>query len=72
MFTLTNNKIHGKLEKFHKITEDNARIIAESTDPYNSIDPSYLQYLESNKKRGRMPGQLRLRVRYGGLRDSVV
>ncbi|MFY1110448.1 MAG: class I SAM-dependent methyltransferase [Methanosarcinaceae archaeon] len=54
------------LEKFHKITEDNARIIAESTDPYNSIDPSYLQYLEANKKRGRMAGQLRLRVRYGG------
>ncbi|HII01976.1 TPA: methyltransferase domain-containing protein [Methanosarcinaceae archaeon] len=54
------------LEKFHKITEDNAKIIAESTDPYNSIDPSYLQYMESNKKRGRMPGQLRLRVRYGG------
>ncbi len=54
------------LEKFHNITEDKARIIAESTDPYNSLDPSYLQYLESNKKRGRMPGQLRLRVRYGG------
>ncbi|WP_440947842.1 class I SAM-dependent methyltransferase [Methanosarcina sp. T3] len=53
------------LKKFHRITENNARIITESTDPYNSTDPSYLQYLGSNKKRGRMPGQLKVRVKYG-------
>lgn len=53
------------LEKFYQITESNAKIIAESTDPYNSTDPSYMQYLKFNKKRGRMPGQLRIRIRYG-------
>lgn len=53
------------LEKLYKITEDNARIITESTDPYYSINPSYLQYLRLNRERGRMPGQMRVRIRYG-------
>lgn len=54
------------LRKFGKITTEKARIIAESEDPYRSTDP-YLrdsEYKEFNKKRDRMPGQFRLRVRY--------
>ena len=40
------------------------RIVAGSNDPYATEDPAHLAYQEHNRKRGRMPGQLRLRVRY--------
>ena len=43
------------------------RIVAGSNDPYATEDPARLAYQERNRKRGRMPGQLRLRVRYRGL-----
>ncbi len=53
------------LKRFDKITSDNARIIAESTDPYRTKNPAHLAYHRFNKRRGRLPGQLRIRVRYG-------
>jgi SAM-dependent methyltransferase len=40
------------------------RIVAASTDPYATDDPAHLAYQERNRVRGRLPGQLRLRVRY--------
>ena len=43
------------------------RIVAGSNDPYATEDPAHLAYQEHNRKRGRMPGQLRLRVRYRDL-----
>jgi SAM-dependent methyltransferase len=43
------------------------RIVAASNDPYATNDLSHLAYQERNRKRGRMPGQLRLRVRYRDL-----
>lgn len=43
------------------------RIVAASNDPYATGDPAHLAYQERNRKRGRMPGQLRLRVRYRDL-----
>jgi SAM-dependent methyltransferase len=43
------------------------RIVAGSNDPYATDDPAHLAYQEQNRKRGRMPGQLRLRVRYRDL-----
>ena len=52
------------LKKLHNITSARARIIAESRDPYKTDDLLYLEYHEGNRKRGRMPGQARLRVRY--------
>jgi SAM-dependent methyltransferase len=42
------------------------RIVAASLDPATQ-DPAHLAYQEQNRKRGRMPGQLRLRVRYRDL-----
>jgi SAM-dependent methyltransferase len=41
-----------------------ARIVAGSNDPYATEDPAHLAYQERNRGRGRMSGQLRLRVRY--------
>ena len=53
------------LKKFHKITTPNALIITENIDPYKTEDQMHLQYHTFNKKRGRMPGQLRIRIRFG-------
>jgi SAM-dependent methyltransferase len=43
------------------------RIVAGSNDPYATADSAHLAYQERNRKRGRMAGQLRLRVRYRDL-----
>jgi SAM-dependent methyltransferase len=52
------------LRRFKGITTKNARIIAETKDPYKTTDPHHLEYHEFNRKRGRLPGQLRIRIRY--------
>ena len=41
-----------------------SRIIAESLDVYRTDDPVDLAYLESNRQKGRMSGQIRMRCRY--------
>ncbi|MGH3143219.1 MAG: class I SAM-dependent methyltransferase, partial [Gaiellales bacterium] len=43
------------------------RIVASSNDPYGTDDPAHLAYQARNRERGRMSGQLRLRVRYRDL-----
>lgn len=58
------NRAKWLLKRFHKITSEKARIIAESMDPYKTDEPAHLEYHKFNRKRGRMSGQLRLRVRY--------
>ncbi|MBU7015693.1 MAG: class I SAM-dependent methyltransferase, partial [Theionarchaea archaeon] len=52
------------LRKFSTMTSDTARILAESRDPYQTDVPEHLEYHEFNRKRGRMAGQMRLRVHY--------
>ena len=52
------------LQKFYHITKDSGRIIAETMDPYDTTDPSHLMYQKFNLRRGRMAGQIRIRVRY--------
>ncbi len=52
------------LRKFHKITTEKGRIIAETRDPYKTDNPDHIAYHEWNKKRGRMAGQVRIRIRY--------
>jgi hypothetical protein len=47
-----------------------AQIIAQGTDPYGTTDPVHLGYHEFNRRRGRLPGQLRLRLRYRDLSTS--
>jgi SAM-dependent methyltransferase len=53
------------LKELFKITSNQGQIIADATDPYQTSDPIHLQYQRFNRKRGRMSGQLRLRVRHG-------
>lgn len=52
------------LKRFHRLTHPNARIIAGSRDIYQTSDPLHLAYHLRNRQRGRMSGQIRLRVRY--------
>ena len=52
------------LRRLHTMTSPQARIIAESNDIYATTDPDHLAYHAYNRQRQRMPGQIRLRVRY--------
>ena len=52
------------LRIMHRITTPHARILAESLDPYKTADPVHLEYHRYNRKRGKMSGQLKLRVRF--------
>jgi hypothetical protein len=52
------------LRRFHRMTTRRARILAESVDPYKTRDPAHLEYHKLNKARGKLPGQLRIRIRH--------
>jgi SAM-dependent methyltransferase len=52
------------LRRFHEMTSPDARLIVESNDPYPGVAPEHLAYHEMNRRRGRMPGQLSIRVRF--------
>ncbi len=52
------------LKDMHRITSGKAVILAESNDPYKTDNPVHLRYHSLNRRRGRMPGQLRIRVRF--------
>ena len=52
------------LKRFFQMTSPNARIIAQTLDPYNTKDKDKLDYHRLNRRRNRMPGQIRLRSRY--------
>jgi SAM-dependent methyltransferase len=57
-------KAKSLLKSFHKITSDNALIIADSLDPYGTRMREHLEYHNFNMQRGRMAGQLRIRIRF--------
>jgi len=53
------------LGRFYDITKPDACIIAESNDVYKKpIAKFHKEYHQLNRGRGRMPGQVRIRVRY--------
>jgi SAM-dependent methyltransferase len=52
------------LARFRTVTGDDARIIVESCNPYDTTDRVHLDYHRRNRCRGRMAGQVRVRVRY--------
>jgi SAM-dependent methyltransferase len=52
------------LRRFYRMTSPDALIIASSRDPYKTSNLAHLRYHKLNKKRGRMSGQVRIRVRY--------
>ena len=50
-----------------EVSNPGARILASSTDPYATSNEAHLAYHERNRQRGRLPGQVRMRVRHGML-----
>lgn len=58
------DKARRLLGRLYSITDRGARIIAESLDPYQTDNPFHRAYQRRNKQRGRMAGQVRIRVRY--------
>jgi hypothetical protein len=59
------NKAKRLLKKFHKMTSEDALIIAGTRDPYKTDNPAHLEYHALNRKRGRIAGQARIRIRFG-------
>jgi SAM-dependent methyltransferase len=57
-------KAKTMLRKLYRVTSPGALIIAETLDPYNTREPAHLSYHKFNRKRGRMAGEARLRIRY--------
>ncbi|MCY1143809.1 methyltransferase domain-containing protein [Actinoplanes sp. Pm04-4] len=52
------------LSALARLANPGARIIAQGTDPYGTTDPVHVSYHRRNRERGRLGGQLRLRLRY--------
>ena len=65
-FGLFANRKRAKwlLRRFYNMTTDKACIIAQTLDPYDTKNHDHLEYHRFNRARGRMSGQIRLRVRY--------
>ena len=52
------------LRRFHRLTSPRGRIVAESLDPHRTTEPFHLALHAANRRQGRMPGEVRVRVRY--------
>jgi hypothetical protein len=52
------------LPKFHKMISKDSSIISQSMNPYRTHEQAHLTYRKLNKMKGRMPGKIRMRVRY--------
>jgi SAM-dependent methyltransferase len=52
------------LRRLRGLTNEGARILGETRDPYDTDVQHHLEYHERNRQRGRMAGQLRIRVRF--------
>ena len=55
------------LAKLHALTSPEGRIVLDTVSPYVDADAADLAYYEQNRARGRMPGQVTIRIRYDGL-----
>jgi SAM-dependent methyltransferase len=52
------------LRDLHRITAPGAVLLAESLDPHKTGDTAHQKYQRANIGKGRMAGQIRIRVRY--------
>ena len=59
------NRAKHLLKDFNRIVSDRGQIIAEVVDPDQTKEPLHRAYHGLNLSRGRMAGQLRIRVRHG-------
>lgn len=57
----------GFLAALAALVRPGGQVIAHGTDPYGTTDPVHTGYHRRNRERGRLGGQLRLRLRYRDL-----
>lgn len=53
------------LDALVSMARPGARVIGETVNPYGTANPDHLRYQDENRRLGRLPGQLRLRIRRG-------
>jgi SAM-dependent methyltransferase len=58
------DKARRLLKRFSRMSGPNGRIVATSNDVHQTNDPQHLAYQRLNRKRGRLPGLIRMRIRY--------
>ena len=58
------SKARRLLNTFYRMASENALILADTRDPYKTDNPDHLEYHKLNKKKGRMGGQVRIRIRF--------
>ena len=54
----------GQARRLYTTASPKSKILCSSVDPYNTDNPDHVQYQRWNRARGRMPGQVKIRVRY--------
>jgi SAM-dependent methyltransferase len=52
------------LKQLHRITREGAVLLAQSLDPHPTREPAHLAYQRRNRRRGRLAGQIRIRIRF--------
>ena len=61
---LGTSELNRILERLHEVVAPGGSIIGDTLDPYQTDDADHLAYHEHNRAKGRMGGQIRMRVRY--------
>ncbi len=59
-------KARTVLRKLHKITSKQSLIVASAVDVYSNTrdNPAHMEYIRLNRKKGRLGGQWRIRIRF--------
>jgi len=52
------------LKALHRITRPGAVLLAQSRDPHETDEAAHRAYARRNRRRGRMPGQIRIQIRF--------
>ncbi|MBS3105055.1 methyltransferase domain-containing protein [Candidatus Woesearchaeota archaeon] len=58
------DRVKNGLDLFYRMTNESSVIIADSTDPHTTNEEIHKEYHKLNIMKGRMSGQLRIRVRF--------
>ncbi len=61
------DKVVQMLRTFHRITSDDAVILAATRDPEDTDEPAHLELHARNKAAGKPPGLVRIRMQYKGM-----
>ena len=60
------DEIRRTLRELHRVTAEDGIIVGSSRNPLMTDDPAHLAYHEMNRRRGKPPGLVRLRVGFQG------